>query len=103
MPNRYQLAFLASFVGVFSVLILVSNFVKAKLRAAGYDISEIILIGLPKDETRTPPPLPAWLSSKNTDMYAQLLAVVLAAITSVAIYYKFAASECPMLRLIVPN
>lgn len=92
MPNRYQLAFLGSFVGIFSGLVLFSNFIKAKLRAAGYDISELILIGLPKDEANPPHQPPTWLSSPNTNMFAQLLAILLAAVTSAAIYYKFGAS-----------
>ena len=97
MPNRYQLAFLASFVGVFAGLVLLFNFVKAKLKVAGYDVSQLILIGLPQDETSTPPQLPSWLSSPNSNMFAQLLAIILAAVTSAAIYYKFGASTCILL------
>ncbi|KIP04258.1 hypothetical protein PHLGIDRAFT_25680 [Phlebiopsis gigantea 11061_1 CR5-6] len=97
MPNRYQLAFLASFVGIFSGLVLLSNFIKTALRAAGYDLSELILVGLPKEEASPPHQPPAWLSSPNTNMFAQLLAILLAAVTSAAIYYKFGAKRKPVL------
>ena len=46
MPNRYQVAFLASFVGVLTGLVLLSNFVSSKLKAAGYDPGQLILIGI---------------------------------------------------------
>ncbi|KAF9455708.1 NADH-cytochrome b5 reductase [Collybia nuda] len=49
MPNRFQLAFLASLLLTFFSLVLLSRFVNSKLIAAGYDISHIILIGLPKE------------------------------------------------------
>ncbi|EKM58580.1 uncharacterized protein PHACADRAFT_253032 [Phanerochaete carnosa HHB-10118-sp] len=98
MPNRYQFAFLASFVGVLSGLFLVSNFIKAKLKAAGYDPAQLILIGLPKDENSTPSPLPSWLSSENSEMFAQLFALVLAALTSAAIFYKFGMKRKPALN-----
>jgi cytochrome-b5 reductase len=54
MPNKYQLAFLATFLSVFTALILLSRFLDAQLIAAGYDIRNLILIGLPKP---TPPPV----------------------------------------------
>lgn len=93
MPNQFQLVFLASFVGVFALLLLVSNFVKAKLAEAGYDISQLILIGLPKDDNdafHTSPS--AFLTTRNS-MLAQLLAVVLALGTSIVIYLKFGSSR----------
>jgi cytochrome-b5 reductase len=49
MPNRFQVAFLASLVLTFTSLLLLSRFLNSKLVAAGYDISQIILIGLPKE------------------------------------------------------
>jgi cytochrome-b5 reductase len=54
MPNRYQLAFLASLFLTFTALLLTSRFINSKLLAAGYDISELILIGLPKNTNPTP-------------------------------------------------
>ena len=97
MPNRYQLAFLATFVGVFSSLSALAYFAKKKLREAGYDISELILIGLPKDKdsagnSYTQKPSSPFTSEKAS-MYAQLLALVLAACTTVVIYWKFGSSE----------
>lgn len=97
MPNQFQLVFLASFVGVFALLLLVSNFVKAKLAEAGYDISQLILIGLPKDDNdafHTSPS--AFLTTRNS-MLAQLLAVVLALGTSIVIYLKFGSKRKPVL------
>jgi cytochrome-b5 reductase len=90
MPNRFQLAFLGSFFGVFATLVLVSNFVRAKLKAAGYDVSRLILIGLPKDETRPPPP--AIMSAQSYTVTSQLLAFALAAGTFAFAYYKFGGS-----------
>lgn len=65
MPNRYQLAFLATFVGVFSSLSFIAYVVKSKLKEAGYDISELILIGLPKDKDNidAQPPPPSFFTS----------------------------------------
>ncbi|GJE89965.1 cytochrome-b5 reductase [Phanerochaete sordida] len=99
MPNRFQVAFLVSFVGVLTGLVLLSNFVTSKLKAAGYDPAQLILIGLPKDKEHEPTPLalPAWLSERS-DMFAQLFALVLAALTSAAIYYKFGAKRKPVLN-----
>ncbi|PSR72391.1 hypothetical protein PHLCEN_2v11734 [Hermanssonia centrifuga] len=96
MPNRYQLAFLASFVGVLSTLFLLSTFIKAKLRDAGYDISELILIGLPKDTTAEAARSPYSPFSKAT-MFTQLLALIVAALTSAVIYYKFGRTRKPVL------
>lgn len=95
MPNRFQLVFLGSFVGVFSALVFLFNYGKAKLRAAGYDISELILIGLPKDENDPPTTYStsSWLTSSKSDMFAQLLALILAVCTSAVVYWKFGSSE----------
>lgn len=58
MPNKYQLAFLATFVSVFTSLILLSRLLDRKLRAAGYDYRNIILIGLDKpDPIQDAPPM----------------------------------------------
>lgn len=51
MPNKYQFAFLASFTAVFSALLLLSSFVSTKLAEAGYPISNLILLGLPKQDS----------------------------------------------------
>lgn len=58
MPNKHQLAFLASFLSVFFSLVFISRYLGARLREAGYDINNLILLGLPKDNsTPTTPPL----------------------------------------------
>nr|ATU82295.1 NADH-cytochrome b5 reductase [Macrocybe gigantea] len=51
MPNRLQFAFLASFIFTFTFLVLLSRFINARLIAAGYDFSQLILIGLSKEGT----------------------------------------------------
>lgn len=50
MPNKYQLVFLATFVSVFSALVLISRFLNSKLIEAGYDYRNLILLGLPDHE-----------------------------------------------------
>ncbi|KAF8078437.1 NADH-cytochrome b5 reductase [Lyophyllum atratum] len=47
--NRYQAAFLATLLSTFFSLVLISWFINSKLVAAGYDISQLILLGLPKN------------------------------------------------------
>jgi len=54
MPNKFQFAFLTSFTVVLFSLVGLSHFVRSKLRDAGYDISNLILIGLPKPEPIEP-------------------------------------------------
>ncbi|KAJ7275325.1 NADH-cytochrome b5 reductase [Mycena haematopus] len=51
MPNRAQLAFLVSIVVSFTALVSLSNYLQAKLAAAGYNVSNLILIGLPKRDS----------------------------------------------------
>ncbi|KAI0824233.1 NADH-cytochrome b5 reductase [Trametes gibbosa] len=86
MPNRNQIAFLASFVGTSVLLYALSEFVKAKLHAAGYHVSDLILIGLEKK-----PRVQA--DDEMTDFmsgpYAQLIALALALVTSAWVYLKF--------------
>ncbi|KAF9480064.1 ferredoxin reductase-like protein [Pholiota conissans] len=57
MPNEYQFVFLATFLSVFSALVLFSRFIDASLVAAGYDIRNLILIGLPKPTSTPHPPM----------------------------------------------
>jgi len=47
MLNKY---FLVSFVCVFSTLVLLSRFLDSKLKQAGYDYRNLILLGLPGHE-----------------------------------------------------
>ena len=53
MPNRLQWAYLTSFFVTFFSLVAVSRVVNRKLKEAGYDISRLILIGLPPKEGST--------------------------------------------------
>ncbi|KAJ6519542.1 ferredoxin reductase-like C-terminal NADP-linked domain-containing protein [Mycena sanguinolenta] len=51
MPNRAQLLFLGTILVCFTALVALSNFIQAKLAAAGYDLSKLILLGLPKKDS----------------------------------------------------
>lgn len=106
MPNRLQLAFIASFVLTFSTLFITSRFINAKLKAAGYDISELILIGLPKNSTLTDDyttnsniidnmgqASTPFLDGFKEIVSTQVLALVFAVISSVFIFVKFAAAS----------
>ena len=95
MPNHLQLLFLASFFLTFIILLTLSNLLSSKLREAGYDISNLVLIGLPKSEhshphspnqmaTSTPPFLDV-----RQSVVAQLIALLLAAASSAFMYLKF--------------
>ena len=110
MPNRLQWAYLTSFFVTFFSLVAVSRVVNRKLKEAGYDISRLILIGLPpkegstmsaQDSTNSTASAPASLLAGNA---TQLLALALAAVTSVWIYRKFGAqSECHVAGLVTAN
>ncbi|KAH8102597.1 ferredoxin reductase-like C-terminal NADP-linked domain-containing protein [Cristinia sonorae] len=98
MFNRYQLAFLSSFAVVFFALLAVSQFISKKLKEAGYDIANLILLGLDTDEPAVTEPDPSTVpvtshSSGDTMPYAQVFAVALAVATSVFIYWKFASKK----------
>ncbi|KAH0838456.1 hypothetical protein J3R83DRAFT_6767 [Lanmaoa asiatica] len=67
--NRAQSLFVLSFLSTFILLVSVAYFVSAKLAAAGYDISRLILIGL---DHSSPPTM-----SANT-AYTQFIALALA-------------------------
>ena len=110
MPNRLQWAYLTSFFVTFFSLVAISRFINRKLKEAGYDVSRLILIGLPpkdgstmstEDSTNTTASGPASLLAGNAP---QLLALVLAAATSVWIYRKFGAqSECHVASVTTMN
>jgi cytochrome-b5 reductase len=103
MPNHTQLLFLGSFFGVFTSLVLISNYLSAQLRAAGYDVSRIILIGLDTNGSTAPSNfvLPWSLNSNMTTQstfdlkdlqekgYVQIAALTFALLSSVFIYLKF--------------
>ena len=97
MPNRFQVVYLLSFASVFTSLVFLSRYIDAKLRDAGYDISELILIGLPKDndsvDTSSSADVAKSLTVTKMADFQQLLALVLAVVTSAFIYLKFANSS----------
>ncbi|KAI0639333.1 NADH-cytochrome b5 reductase [Trametes polyzona] len=86
MPNQFQLAFLASFAGTTLLLFAVTQFVKAKLHAAGYHFSDLILIGLEKKPDHH---LNEDMADFTSGPYAQLIALALAIVTSAWVYLKF--------------
>jgi cytochrome-b5 reductase len=95
MPNHLQLLFLASFFTTTVLLFTLSHFLSSRLREAGYDISRLILIGLPQPE-RAYPHIPNQMSASVLDfqqsVVAQVAALLLAAITSAFMYLKFGRS-----------
>ncbi|KZT74688.1 NADH-cytochrome b5 reductase [Daedalea quercina L-15889] len=98
MPNRLQWAYLTSFIVTFFSLVAVSRFINRKLKEAGYDISRLILIGLPpkegtmsaQDSTASSASVSAGPLGGST---TQLLALLLAAVTSFWVYKKFGAAQ----------
>ena len=97
MPNHLQLLFLASFLLTFILLLTLSNFLSSKLREAGYDISNLILIGLPKSDVSQPhspnhmaTSEPSFLDVRQS--IVQLIALLLAAASSAFIYFRFGRS-----------
>lgn len=90
MPNRYQVAYIASFVVTFASLLAFTRFVNSKLNAAGYYVSDLILIGLPRkdhmDSSNSTSPSPASFLGNSS---GQLIAFALAVATSAFIYLKF--------------
>jgi cytochrome-b5 reductase len=92
MPNRYQIAFIASFLLTFAVLYAASTYIGGKLKAAGYDITELILIGLPRNTSMSadnPPMSFDFVAQLQQGGYLQLAALLLAALSSYFIYTKF--------------
>lgn len=55
MPNFAQLLFLSSFITTFVALYFLTSFISAQLRARGWDINDIILIGLEKRDLGNEP------------------------------------------------
>jgi cytochrome-b5 reductase len=88
MPNHLQFLFLASFFTTFAVLFALSYYLSSKLRQAGYDISRIILIGLHSENTH---PIPDQMTA-SAPSFLQLVALLVAAVSSAFIYVKFGRS-----------
>jgi cytochrome-b5 reductase len=102
MPNSHQLTFLGSLVGSFALLAVVTKYLNSKLLDAGYDISELILLGIPKDQlyyhesetsaenmsvTTESFPLNAWQLVKD-NLSPQTAAFVVAILTTAYIWTK---------------
>lgn len=98
--NWYQITFLSSFLLTFCGLYFISQHINGRLLEAGYDISELILIGLPKSNISVPNrqntmgqfdgTAAGFLNSLHEKGYTQVLALVFAAVSSVIIFAKFA-------------
>ncbi|KAI0036694.1 NADH-cytochrome b5 reductase [Vararia minispora EC-137] len=100
MSVTTHLLFFASFFASLSILIVTSNFIRQKLRDAGYDISRIILYGLPDKPTDTShsmasDPVAAYLQGLFDGNLPQILAVVFTVASGVVLYYTFGASSKP--------
>ncbi|KAG9314524.1 NADH-cytochrome b5 reductase [Chiua virens] len=89
--NQAQCLFVSAFLVTFAFLVTVSYLITAKLAAAGYDISRIILIGI---DSKHPVEYPMAVNTA----YAQFIALALAIASSVFIYVKFAAKRAPILN-----
>ena len=98
MPNHLQLLFLGSFFLTFFALFAFSNYLLSKLRQEGYDISNLILLGLPRSNERTPhlamsaaAAAPSFLDVHQS-LVTQIVAILLAVGSSAFIYLKFGRS-----------
>jgi cytochrome-b5 reductase len=107
MPNKYQLTFLATFVSGFTLLVILSEYVKAKLKQAGYDPARLILIGLePKNGDKLMPAGSEKITipglKGDATMYTQVIAGLLAVATTFFLYTKFGnKSRCYVSMLVV--
>jgi len=91
MPGLLQLLVsLFSFVLVFGSLFGVTSFIGARLRAFGYDIPKLILLGFPEHDGSYPQYSMStpYFEDFSQNKYAQLLALVLAAVTTGFLFYR---------------
>ncbi|KAH7883755.1 NADH-cytochrome b5 reductase [Phlebopus sp. FC_14] len=88
--NHQQSLFILSFLSTFSFLFLLSQYIKAKFKEAGYDISRLILIGL---EPKITQQNHRALQMSINNGYTQLVALALAIASSAFIYVKFTSSR----------
>ncbi|KAI0053286.1 NADH-cytochrome b5 reductase [Auriscalpium vulgare] len=93
MPNSLQLLFLGSFFAVLALLFSLTHFVQSKLAAAGYHVSDIILIGLPRSDTSDMTHTANAFLDVRDNTLTQVLALLFAFASSVFIYFKFGASK----------
>ena len=87
MPGLAQVVFISSFIGTFAFLYVGTSYISAFLRSKGYDIGDLILIGLEKKDFSQEPPPKMWTAGDvveivKADKSAQ--AAVLAGVVTVA-------------------
>jgi cytochrome-b5 reductase len=96
MPNHLQLLFLGSFFLALFGLITLSHYFISKLRHAGYDIADLILLGLPPSDEPTPHLPMTTVASSFLDVrqsvVTQIVAILLAVASGAFIYLKFGRS-----------
>jgi cytochrome-b5 reductase len=90
MPNHLQFLFLGSFVLTFLFLLTFFNYLLSKLSQEGYDISNLILIGLP-EQTPMSAAATSFLDIRQ-NVVAQIVAILLTLGSSAFIYLKFGRS-----------
>lgn len=95
MPNHLQLLFLASFFATYIILHTLTTLLSSKLREAGYDISNLILIGLshPENTSSKLMSTSAPFLDVRQSVVAQALALLLAVASGAFIYLKFGRSS----------
>jgi cytochrome-b5 reductase len=96
MPNHLQLLFLGCFFLALFGLITLSHYFISKLRHAGYDIADLILLGLPPSDEPTPHLPMTTVASSFLDVrqsvVTQIVAILLAVASGAFIYLKFGRS-----------
>lgn len=98
--NQAQLLFLFTFTATLATLIFSAHFLDRKLSAAGYDIRNIILIGLEEKKPLTNSNLSeaemSVIKTIQSNTYAQVFALVVVVTTGV-LYRRFVAAPASML------
>jgi cytochrome-b5 reductase len=100
MPNQLQLLFLASFLVTFLALFALSNLLASRLHQAGYDISRLILIGLPPLENTYHNQMS---TSASSFLDVRVVALLFAALSGAFIYLKFGRSGTSFTNLSQPS
>ena len=84
--------FALSFLSVFASLVAISRFLGKTLREHGYDISKLILIGLPDQQRDSSTNTAKTLRMSQSDL-TKPLAIAFAGLTTVFLYYRFSNSS----------
>ena len=93
MPNHLQLLFLGSFILTFLFLLTLFNYLLSKLSQEGYNISDLILLGLPRSHEQLPMSVAATsFLDVRQNVVAQFVAILLTLGSSAFIYFKFGRS-----------